>query len=155
MQDGDIITTINDVAVRSTQDVMDTLSRNQVLHVTVRRDSRTIILRIVAEEVVHWYVTKIMLLQVFDCGLCYTCRFALSCLAGCHVLYPRSVVSGRVFEAGIQKSIWRNKAWIDLKKWKSISEQIGYNLHLLLSTTKESMQFYTLTRVTVTKFILS
>ena len=53
MQDGDIITTINDVAVRSTQDVMDTLSRNQVLHVTVRRDSRTIILRIVAEEVVH------------------------------------------------------------------------------------------------------
>jgi len=53
MQDGDVITSINDVVVRSTKDVMDALKRNQVMHVTVRRDSRTIVLRIVAEELVH------------------------------------------------------------------------------------------------------
>nr|CAB3254844.1 serine protease HTRA1-like [Phallusia mammillata] len=53
MQDGDVITHINGNRVFSSKDVFDALKRSQVLNITIKRQTRNIVLRVVAEEIVH------------------------------------------------------------------------------------------------------
>jgi len=53
MQDGDVITHINGKKVTSTKDVYDVLQQSQVLKIYIKRGERSIVLQVVAEEVVH------------------------------------------------------------------------------------------------------
>uniref|UniRef100_H2Z5M8 Serine protease HTRA2, mitochondrial n=1 Tax=Ciona savignyi TaxID=51511 RepID=H2Z5M8_CIOSA len=53
VQDGDVITDINGQPIQGVGDVLEALKHSQVLNAKIRRKSRTIVIRIVAEEIVH------------------------------------------------------------------------------------------------------
>ena len=54
VQDGDVIMSINGSQILTTSDVMNAMKRDQVLNVHVKRGTRGVVLRVVAEELAHW-----------------------------------------------------------------------------------------------------
>ncbi|XP_076820498.1 serine protease HTRA1-like [Clavelina lepadiformis] len=53
VQDGDVIMSINGSQILTTSDVMNAMKRDQVLNVHVKRGTRGVVLRVVAEELAH------------------------------------------------------------------------------------------------------
>ncbi|XP_078484110.1 serine protease HTRA1-like [Ciona intestinalis] len=53
VQNGDVIIKINGKQINGVSDVLETLKQTQVLNATICRRGRTIVVRIVAEEIVH------------------------------------------------------------------------------------------------------